>query len=646
MLLLVAEPTVSTPVRRYAFIYWLATSYLLLNLISRLGLTWMSWDRGSLSLLDLLYAYGVGLLFDLGSLSYLLIPFVLWLALSPLSWRTNKLWQLAGWGVRAITLFALLFQIASEWVFWGEFDSRFNFIAVDYLVYTHEVIGNIRQSYPIGLWLSLCTLVTLIWLLASNRISHHRLLPPRLQRLISCHRRWPMALASGSLCLLVSIGLNAQDINQRQNQYANELAGNGLFSLFGAFRNNQLDYQRFYAKMPLEQAARLVKAQLATPDARFVSEDPLDIRRMIHHAAPEKRLNVVLITVESLSAKYLGSLGNDQGLTPELDQLANQGMLFTQLYATGNRTVRGLEALSLAVPPTPGQSIVRRPDNEGLFTLGSVFRSKGYQTHFLYGGYGTFDNMNSYFAGNRYQVLDRLALQKDQITQENIWGVADEDLYSMALREFDHEAQQGKPFFAHLMTTSNHRPYTFPENRIDRPQGNREGAIKYTDWAIGDFLHRAQKHAWAKDTLFVIIADHCASSAGKTEIPIEGYHIPMIIWSPSHVMPQRVDRLASQMDVAPTILGLLNFNYQSQFLGQDLFATPSGPNRAFLATYQGLGYLQQGHLTVLNPKKRPITTVVEPKVPTIDDKVHQREAIAWYEFSSYLFSSGKMKEHS
>ena len=164
----------STPVRRYAFIYWLATSYLLLNLISRLGLTWMSWDRGSLSLLDLLYAYGVGLLFDLGSLSYLLIPFVLWLALSPLSWRTNNLWQLAGWGVRAITLFALLFQIASEWVFWGEFDSRFNFIAVDYLVYTHEVIGNIRQSYPIGLWLSLCTLVTLIWLLASNRISHHR----------------------------------------------------------------------------------------------------------------------------------------------------------------------------------------------------------------------------------------------------------------------------------------------------------------------------------------------------------------------------------------------------------------------------------------------------------------------------------------
>lgn len=635
-----------TPVRRYAFIYWLAISYLLLNLVSRLGLTWMSWDRGSLSLLDLLYAYGVGLLFDLGSLSYLLIPFVLWLTLVPLNWRTNRLWQLSGWGVRAITLFALLFQIASEWVFWAEFDSRFNFIAVDYLVYTHEVIGNIRQSYPIGLWLSVCALITLIWLLASNRIGSHRLLPPRLQRLISCHRRWPMALASGSLCLLVSIGLNAQDINQRHNQYANELAGNGLFSLFGAFRNNQLDYQRFYAKMPLEQAARIVKAQLATPDASFISEDPLDIRRTIHHAAPEKRLNVVLITVESLSAKYLGSFDNDQGLTPELDQLASQGMLFTQLYATGNRTVRGLEALSLAVPPTPGQSIVRRPDNEGLFTLGSVFRSKGYQTHFLYGGYGTFDNMNGYFAGNQYQVLDRLALSKEQITQENIWGVADEDLYSMALREFDQEAQQGKPFFAHLMTTSNHRPYSFPENRIDRPQGNRESAVKYTDWAIGDFLRRAQKHAWAKDTLFVIVADHCASSAGKTEIPIDGYHIPMIIWSPGHVTPQRIDRLASQMDVAPTILGMLNFNYQSQFLGQDLFATTNGPNRAFLATYQGLGYLQQGHLSVLNPKKQPTTTVVEPKASTIDDKEHQREAIAWYEFSSYLFTSGKMKEHS
>ena len=631
---------------RFAFIYWFATSYLLLNLLSRIGLTWMSWHKGALSLTDLLYAYGAGTVFDLASLCYLVLPFVLWLSLIPLTWRNTRVWRVSGWIVRLFTIFALLFQVASEWVFWEEFDSRFNFIAVDYLVYTHEVIGNIRQSYPIGLWLSLCSGMALLWVYLSGHPNTNRMLQPKVQHLLGHNKRWPMLVCSTLMALLVSVGLNAQDINQRRNQYANELAGNGLFSLFGAFRNNQLDYQRFYATLPMTEAARRVREQLATPDATFLSNNPLDVRRRIQHSGPEKRLNLVLITVESLSAKYLGSFGNTQHLTPELDKLASQGMLFTQLYATGNRTVRGLEALSLAVPPTPGQSIVRRPDNENLFTLGSVFRSKGYQSHFLYGGYGTFDNMNGYFSGNGYQVLDRTALKKDQITQENIWGVADEDLYSMALREFDKEAQMGRPFFAHLMTTSNHRPYTFPENRIDLPQGSRESAVKYTDWAIGDFLRRAQSHTWAKDTLFVIVADHCASSAGKTAIPVDGYHIPMIIWSPNHIAPQQVARLTSQMDVAPTLLGLLNFNYTSQFLGQDVFATATGPERAFMATYQGLGYLQQGHLSVLNPKKKPVTSVVEDQAPAIDEVRQQQDAIAWYEIASQLFTTGQMKIRS
>jgi len=629
--------------RRYAFIYWFAASYLLLNLVSRLGLTWMSWHKGALSLTDLLFAYSAGILFDIASFGYLILPFVLWLSLTPLRWRHHPVWRVAGWSVRLFTVFALLFQVASEWVFWEEFDSRFNFIAVDYLVYTHEVIGNIQQSYPIGLWLSLCAGVALLWVLFSNHPVATQWLPRPVLHLLDHNRRWPVLLSSALVTLLVSVGLNAQDSNQRRNQYANELAGNGLFSLFGAFRNNQLDFQRFYATLPVNEAAQRVREQLATPDATFVSNDPLDMRRLIRHSGTEKRLNVVLITVESLSAKYLGSFGNTQNLTPELDKLASQGMLFTQLYATGNRTVRGLEALSLAVPPTPGQSIVRRPNNENLFTLGSVFRSKGYQTHFLYGGYGTFDNMNGYFSGNGYQVLDRTALNKDQITQENIWGVADEDLYSMALREFDKETQLGRPFFAHLMTTSNHRPYTFPENRIDRPQGSRESAVKYTDWAIGDFLRRAQQHPWAKDTLFVIVADHCASSAGKTAIPVEGYHIPMIIWSPGHIAPQQVARLSSQIDVAPTLLGLLNFNYSSQFLGQDVFATPKGPERAFLATYQGLGYLKQEHLSILNPKKKPVTSAVVEQAPAINEARQQQDAIAWYEIASQLFTTGQMK---
>src|SRR4029077_14863388 len=181
------------------------------------------------------------------------------------------------------------------------------------------------------------------------------------------------------------------------------------------------------------------------------------------NAGPEKKLNVVLISVESFSADFMQMFGNTENITPYLDSLAQHSLVFTNLYATGTRTVRGLEALSLCVPPTPGQSIVRRPNNENLFSLGRVFAEKGYETKYIYGGYGYFDNMNYFFANNGYEVADRSRLSDNEIDYENIWGVADENLFTLATREIENTLAKGKPAFAHIMTTSNHRPYTYPE---------------------------------------------------------------------------------------------------------------------------------------------------------------------------------------
>jgi len=200
---------------------------------------------------------------------------------------------------------------------------------------------------------------------------------------------------------------------------------------------------------------------------------------------PEKRLNVVLISVEALSADFMAAFGNREGLTPRLDALAREGLLFTRLYATGTRTARGLEALTLSYPPTPGYSIVKRPDNGGLFSLGEVFREKGYEPLYLYGGYAYFDNMGAFFSGNGYTVVDRTAIRSEDISYENIWGVADEDLFKMATAELDKRWTANRPFFAHIMTVSNHRPFAYPAGRIDIPIGTREGAVKYTDFAIG-----------------------------------------------------------------------------------------------------------------------------------------------------------------
>ena len=556
----------------------------------------MAIQKNSLSPTDLVYAFASGFIYDLATLSYVLIPIIIWLTIVPLRWRKNRIWISAGWVFSIITAFSLVFLAVSEWVFWGEFESRFNFIAVDYLVYTNEVIGNIRESYPLSTWLSLCAITSIALTFGINRL-------PVINKFGHIARR-KMLLGIIVIQVLVNLGLSGQMKDVRENRYANELAGSGLYSLFYAFNNNELNYRQFYQTEDTNTAEMLVRNSLATPDAQFTTASQ-SIERIIHHSGKEKKLNVVLISVESLSADYLGQFGNSKELTPNLDHLADSGMLFTRLYATGNRTVRGLEALSLVVPPTPGQSIVRRPNNESLFSLASVFNSKGYDSSFLYGGYGTFDNMNYFFGSNGYNVKDRLELTSNQITHENIWGVADEDLYNMALRDFDQSSKTGKPFFHHWMTVSNHRPFTYPDGRIDIPgtAKSRNGGVKYADYSLKKFFELAKKQAWYKNTVFVIVSDHCASSAGKTELPLDRYRIPGLVFSEGFVKPQKFNSLMSQIDVMPTVFGLLNFNYQSKFLGQDIFSSNFQP-RAYVATYQDLGLIKDNYLTVISPVKK------------------------------------------
>lgn len=357
----------------------------------------------------------------------------------------------------------------------------------------------------------------------------------------------------------------------------------------------------------------------------------------------------MLISVESLSADFLAHFGNTDGITPQLDSLADLGILFTQLYASGTRTVRGLESLSLAIPPTPGQSIVKRPENENLFSLGSIFRSKGYITQFIYGGYSYFDNMGYFFANNGYQAIDRDSLKKEEIHYENIWGVADEDLFTLSLRELDKNYREMKPFFSHIMTVSNHRPYTYPEGRIDIPShSSRKGAVKYTDYAIGKFIREAKTKPWFDQTIFVIVADHCASSAGKVELPVDKYHIPMIIYSPKNLAPKQFDRLTAQIDIAPSILGLLNFNYRSKFFGYDIFRLEEGRERVFISTYQSLGYIRNKQLVILQPNKK--VNAFTPNFETGDAqsiKVNEqlkKEAISYYQQASYLYRNQLYKK--
>ncbi|HAH26257.1 MAG TPA: sulfatase, partial [Prolixibacteraceae bacterium] len=406
----------------------------------------------------------------------------------------------------------------AEYFFWEEFGVRYNFIAVDYLIYTTEVLGNIQESYPLPILISLILIadIGLIYFIVKKKF-----LAAFLESKSARKHRMITGLTLLAIPVFSFILIKNTSVEITKNRYNNELAKNGIHSLFAAFLNNELDYDTFYALQNNEQNFKQLHDILKSENSEYLNEKPFDISRKITNPGEEHRYNVVFITVESLSAEFLGFKGKQkESITPNLDAIADSSLLFTNLYAIGTRTIYGLEASTLGAPPKPGQSVIKRPNNENMFSVGQLFKERGYHLKYIYGGYGYFDNMNYFFSHNGYEIVDRNDLHKDEITFANSWGVCDQDIFNRTLKECDKTYAAGEPFLNHIMTISNHRPFTYPDRVIDIPSHiSRAGGVKYCDFAIGEFIKKASLKPWFKNTLFVIMADHCAGSAGKAELP-------------------------------------------------------------------------------------------------------------------------------
>ncbi|WP_447589899.1 LTA synthase family protein [Aquipseudomonas campi] len=631
---------------RYAQLRYLSIvvlSWLAVFVLTRSLLLATHWADADVGLLGVLQVYGVGLIYDLSFLLYAAIPLTLYLLLCP-----ARVWRSRGHGLflnalLSVSLFVMLFVAVAEWLFWDEFGVRFNFIAVDYLVYSEEVINNILESYPIYPLLAVLALVAIGISFALRRVVASALAAPLLPK-----AKAGLALAGMAAMAVLSSVVIGQGFPREAggNAYENELASNGPFQFFAAFRNNELDYRQFYQTLSNEQVGVLLREELAEPNARFIGSDPLDVRRVIDNPGQPQRRNVVLVTIESLSAKYLGSFGDPRGLTPNLDDLRSKSLFFNNFYATGTRTDRGLEAITLSMPPTPGRSIVKRIGREsGYGSLGQQFDAQGYDSVFIYGGRGYFDNMNAFFGGNGYRIVDQSSVSEADMAFQNAWGMSDEDLYAQTLKVADADHAAGKPFFLQLMTTSNHRPYTYPDGRIDIPSGQgREGAVKYTDYAIGQFLAQARKKPWFNNTVFIFVADHTAGSAGKEDLPVANYRIPLFVYAPGFIAPREVSSLTSQIDVAPTLLGLLNFSYTSTFFGRNVLREDAAPGRALIGNYQHLGLFDGQDLAILSPRRLmrlhedALGLSHESQSSDVQDLI--RRDIAYYQGASHAFKHG------
>jgi len=646
---------------RYALLFALISFYLLSSFAVRLTLYFSSFSSMDFSILSIVKIFSLGFYFDLAVAFYIFLFYAIYLLLIPIKLIGTLFDKILTYFIVSISLIVSVFSFISEFPFWDEFNTRFNFIAVDYLIYTYEVIGNINESYSIPLVIAVLASIILGIIYFFKR---KNIFDATFTDKLKLSRRFTYFFPVIASVLFFSNFSTNKQAEWSSNLYENELSKNGVYSFFAAYRSNELDYNTFYEKMDDEKAFEIVKQELLQDNQTYTSNDPFSVNRQVTGSI-ESTPNIIMICIESLSADFLETFGNKEHLTPVYDSLAKNSIFFSNMYATGTRTIRGMEALTLCVPPTPGNSIVRRPNNNHLFSIATILKERNYNLDFIYGGDGYFDNMNNFFGGQGFNIIDRdrgnplsenieterTAIQDQDVTFENAWGVCDEDIYKQSLLAADENAKNGKAFFQFIMTTSNHKPYSFPEHKIDLPQGHREGAVKYTDYAIGEFLKKAQSKSWYKNTVFVIVADHCASSAGKWEVNIEKHHIPALIYNLPH-KNGTINLLASQIDLMPTLFGYLGWTYNTQLYGKDINHMKPEDERVVLGNYRTVGMLRNHIFTEINDRKKSYQYAWNDlkksmtKFDKIKDDTLKNLTIAYYQTASYNFKHGLMKEKS
>lgn len=584
------------------------------------ALLWLRFAPPGLEGADAVKVLGNGLLADLsaalgGSViiiglcslasAVLALPSLLLLPLGLQAWIPTRraLFRIA----ITIALMVVIFLGISEWYFFVEFESRFNTVAIDYLIYPHEVFTNLRESYPLP-WIGLgclaggLSLSSLLFLKA----------PPPPWHSTPSLARWGVATAWASMAGLGIFHDQRQPVRPNRQRVVSELSANGWTSALKAAWSRNLSYPDFYPVLDRTEAFRRVRSLLREDGVEFVGPEVTEAPRRTPEGAGDPaaesrwldsardslcrripgdpsrpRLNLCVITEESLGSEFWGCLGRQKDgrpdtLTPRMDQLVAQGAtLFTRLLADGNRTIRGLEAIYSSFPPLPGDSILARDKTENVETLARVLKRDDYSTLFLYAGHGTFDYIRSYSRRNGWDRLIEESDFKDPAFR-TAWGVSDEDLLQRGIVEMRELHRSGKPFLTTFMTVSNHRPFTYPAGRIpeDPSAHRREHAVRYADWALGDFFERARREAFWTNTVFVVIADHGARVYGSQTIPLRSYQIPCVVVAPALPnLPRRIEVEASQLDIAPTLLGMIGRPYDSLFFGHDVLK-PSGALQA------------------------------------------------------------------
>lgn len=622
---------------------------LLINTISRLFLFFCFKER-VVETENYFQIFVIGLRFDLIMIAYLsFLPAAL-LSLLP----DSILQKIKGFFKIYFILFLFIFLLMelSTLDFIHQYDTRPNRLFLDYLIYPKEVVGTLIKSYLPSLIISAILLGFALFVAFkfAKKLFYPVSGSPYKTKLILLPVVAFLVFFGARSSLTSKRPINASNAIFCSDQMTNSLGLNSTYTVaFAAYSLKNEGDVKNYGRMDEIEAYTRVKKYM---DATEFIDDEIPFLHIQKPDSIAKKYNVVFFLQESLGAEYVGSLGG-LPLTPEFDKLTKEGLLFTNLYCTGTRSVRGIEAVVTGFVPNPSESVVKLSNaQQGFFSLADVYGRLNYDTSFIYGGMANFDNMASFFNGNGFNnIIDETDFDKDgqKHAFKGTWGYSDEDLAVKANEYFKSLGK--KPFYSLMFSTSNHEPFEFPDGRIelyDKTKNTVNNAMKYADFSIGKFFELAKKEAYFNNTIFVVIADHNTRTYGKNLVPVHKFHIPGLIIAPNIKKGSVYSKLSSQMDIPSTVLALSGVTSQTTMVGRNLLKLPEATKgRTIMLFHETYAFRVGDHVVIINPNTEPLQFKIENNDQTLTpvelDNELAKDALAHIITSSHLYKGRKYK---
>ena len=574
------------------FLLGAATLLLGFAALARLLLLFFNLDLGlKIPLPELGRSFLVGMRFDMVIIgAVMLLPLFLQVSPHGNGRRLFSLYWLGFWGG------IMLFFAVVELEFYRQFHTRLNSLVVDYLKEDPKTVTRmIWHGCPVLLYLGIWAAACLVLFFLLHNLN--RLTTPTTATRAAWFLRplffLPLLGLAGVACrgtLRSGPPLRWGDAFHSPHLFANHLALNGIFTLIKAVDagRKQKSRERWRQFLPADEALATTRKLLYQPgdEPREDEEHPLRRRHQPRTPAGLFR-NVVVILMESFSAPCVGILGNRERITPRFDRIAADGVLFDHFFSNGTHTHQGAFATLASFPNLPGfETLMQMPQGAAHFSgLANLLKVKGFRDLYLYNGDFAWDNQEGFF---RNQGMTRFVGRYDFDNPEFIdptWGVSDHDMFQRAHAELEELAKGDKPFFAILQTLSNHLPFTIPEPLpIPRVSGHGSlnghlTAMRYADWALGQFFDRVRTSNYYPDTLFVLVGDHgfCLQPQ-LTDIDLLRFHVPLLFFGKGlqDRFGARHSTVATQVDIVPTIMGLLGEPFLHQCWGRNLFHLETG----------------------------------------------------------------------